>query len=75
MKKTPFYIAIFILLFSCLTSFGQTKKALEQQRKKLKREIAQVNNLLFKEQKKEKNVLEDLKDLNQKIDVRLRMPI
>ena len=72
MKKTSFYIAIFILLFSGLSSVGQTKRALEQQRKKLKREIEQVNNLLFKEQKKERNVLEDLKDLNQKIDVRLR---
>ena len=50
--------------------FSQTKNELEQQRKKLNREIAQVNRLLFKEQKKEKNVLEDLKDLNQKIDIR-----
>ena len=73
MVKTRFYIAFFILLFSCLSSFSQTKKELELQRKKLKKEIAQVNSLLFKEQKKEKNVLEDLKDLNQKIDVRLRL--
>jgi septal ring factor EnvC (AmiA/AmiB activator) len=56
-----------------LFSFSQTKKELEQQRKKLKKEIVQVNSLLFKEQKKEENVLEDLKDLNQKIDVRLRL--
>jgi septal ring factor EnvC (AmiA/AmiB activator) len=56
-----------------LSSFGQTKKDLEQQRKKLKKEIAQVNSLLFNEQRKEKNVLEDLKDLNQKIEVRLRL--
>jgi septal ring factor EnvC (AmiA/AmiB activator) len=56
-----------------LSSFSQTKNELEQQRKKLKKEIAQVNSLLFKEQKKEENVLEDLKDLNQKIDVRLRL--
>ncbi|TXD50139.1 peptidoglycan DD-metalloendopeptidase family protein [Polaribacter sp. IC073] len=56
-----------------MSTFGQTKRALEQQRKKLKKEIAQVNSLLFKEQKKERNVLEDLKDLNQKIDVRLRL--
>ena len=71
--KTRFYIPFFILLFSCLSSFGQTKKDLEQQRKKLKKEIAQVNSLLFNEQRKEKNVLEDLKDLNQKIEVRLRL--
>ena len=71
--KSRFYIPFFILLFSCLSSFSQTKKELEQQRKKLNREIAQVNRLLFKEQKKEKNVLEDLKDLNQKIDIRLSL--
>jgi septal ring factor EnvC (AmiA/AmiB activator) len=71
--KTRFYSIFFILLFSCLSSFSQTKNELEQQRKKLKKEIAQVNSLLFKEQKKEENVLEDLKDLNQKIDVRLRL--
>ena len=73
MIKTPFYIAFFLVFFSCLSSFSQTKKDLEQQRKKLNREIAQVNSLLFKEQKKEKNVLEDLKDLNQKIDIRLSL--
>jgi len=71
--KSPFYVVFIIALFSCFSSFSQTKKDLEQQRKKLNREIAQVNRLLFKEQKKEKNVLEDLKDLNQKIDIRLSL--
>ena len=71
--KSRFYIVFVIALFSCLSSFSQTKNELEQQRKKLNREIAQVNRLLFKEQKKEKNVLEDLKDLNQKIDIRLSL--
>lgn len=32
--------------------------------------MKQVNNLLFKEKKKEKNALEDLKDINKKIKVR-----
>jgi septal ring factor EnvC (AmiA/AmiB activator) len=71
--KSPFYVVFIIALFSCFSSFSQTKNELEQQRKKLNREIAQVNRLLFKEQKKEKNVLEDLKDLNQKIDIRLSL--
>ena len=71
--KSRFYIVFVIALFSCLSSFSQTKNELEQQRKKLNREIAQVNRLLFNEQKKEKNVLEDLKDLNQKIDIRLSL--
>ena len=54
MIKARFYSIIFILLFSCLSSFSQTKNELEQQRIKLKKEIAQVNSLLFKEQKKRK---------------------
>ena len=57
--KSPFYVVFIIALFSCFSSFSQTKNELEQQRKKLNREIAQVNRLLFNEQKKEKNVLED----------------
>ena len=73
MINARFYLAFYILLFSCLFTFSQTKKELEQQREKLKKEIAQVNSLLFKEQKKEKNVLEDLKDLNQKIEIRLKL--
>ncbi len=64
-------LQIFMLYFFCsLTTFSQTKKELEAQRKKLKAEIRQVNSLLFKEQKKEKNVLEDLSDIQQKIAVR-----
>tara|TARA_B110000037_G_scaffold32126_1_gene38625 strand:- start:4486 stop:5721 length:1236 start_codon:yes stop_codon:yes gene_type:complete len=71
--KTPFYIAVFLVFFSCLSSFSQTKRELEQQRKKLKKEISQVNTLLFNAQRKEKNVLEDLKDLTQKIAVRFAL--
>jgi|TARA_B110000261_G_scaffold101787_1_gene114623 septal ring factor EnvC (AmiA/AmiB activator) len=71
--KTPFYIAFFLVFFSCLSSFSQTKRELEQQRKKLKKEISQVNTLLFNAQRKEKNVLEDLKDLTQKIAVRFAL--
>ena len=73
MRKLRFYVPLFIFVFTCLATFSQTKRVLEQQRKKLNKEIAQVNNLLFNEQKKEKNVLEDLKDLNQKIEVRLKL--
>ena len=73
MIKTPFYIAFFLVFFSCLSSFSQTKRELEQQRKELKKEISQVNTLLFNAQRKEKNVLEDLKDLTQKIAVRFAL--
>lgn len=70
MIKANLYIVFFSILFSCFSVQGQTKKELEKRQKKLKKEIALVNNLLFKEIKKEKNVLEDLKDINQKISIR-----
>ncbi len=73
MKSNKFYIAILIFLFSVFAVFGQTRKQLEAQRKKLNKEIEQVNNLLFKEQKKEKNALEALKDIFKKIEVRTQL--
>ena len=73
MKSNKFYIAILIFLFSIFAVFGQTRKQLEAQRKKLNKEIEQVNTLLFKEQKKEKNALEALKDIFKKIEVRTQL--
>lgn len=52
---------------------SQTRKQLESERKKYKSEILKLNNLLFNEEKKEKNALEDLKDINQKIEVRNKL--
>lgn len=68
----------FYIFFGCFfllngIAFGQTKKELENQRKKYKSEIAQLNKLLFNEAKKEKNALEDLKDINRKIEVRNKL--
>ncbi|MDT7831097.1 peptidoglycan DD-metalloendopeptidase family protein [Flavobacteriaceae bacterium S356] len=51
----------------------KTRKQLEAERKKLKTEIRKVNKLLFDAQKKEKNALSDLKDINQKIEVRSKL--
>lgn len=66
-----FFCVLLIALFSNIaTSQAQTRKELEEKRKKLKQEILQVNKLLFTEQKKEKNALEALEDLNQKITTR-----
>ena len=62
---------IFLSLFFVTASFySQTKAELERQRKKYKNEIIQLNKLLFSEQVKGKNALEDLNDLNQKIELR-----
>lgn len=73
MIKQYFYISIIFFCTTVFTTSAQTRKQLETQRKKLNLEMKQVNNLLFKEQKKEKNALEDLKDINKKIDVRRKL--
>ena len=73
MRKIHFYfsiLGIFLLVFS---SFAQTRRDLEKKRSKLKKEIVQVNTLLFKTKKKKSNALDDLKDLNQKIGIRERL--
>ncbi len=70
MKNFFSHIIFFLLFLSNIGLQSQTKAALEKQRKKYKNEITQLNRLLFSEQKKGKNALEDLKDLNQKIELR-----
>jgi septal ring factor EnvC (AmiA/AmiB activator) len=69
-KSIKIYLPILIFFLSVFSVFGQTRKQLELQRKKLNKEIKQVNRLLFNEKKKGKNALEALKDINKKIEVR-----
>jgi septal ring factor EnvC (AmiA/AmiB activator) len=54
-------------------SSGQSRKELEQERIKLQEEIKETKDLLFKSQKKEKNLLSDLDDLNSLIYVRTKL--
>lgn len=75
MNKNNFY-TVFFLLFVLMNSFAiqsQTRKELEEQRLQLKLEIDRVNKLLFAAEKSEKNALEALKDLNQKIEIREKL--
>ena len=72
MKHTVYYIFL-CLFFIGLSSFGQSRKELENKRKKLQKEIQQVNSLIIKTNKKKSNALDDLKDLSQKITVRERL--
>ena len=65
-----FYFILFTLLSNIGVSQAQTRKELEEKRKRIKQEIVKVNKLLFTEQKKEKNALDALDDLNKKIDTR-----
>ena len=73
MHSKKIYISVLIVLLSVFSVFGQTRKQLEAQRKKLNKEIKQVNSLLFKQKKKQKNALEDLKDISKKIEVRNKL--
>ena len=73
MKKINFYSVFFFVFLINFSTFSQTRKQLEKQRKQLKSEIVKVNRLIFDVKKKEKNALEDLKDINKKIDVRSRL--
>lgn len=73
MKSIKFFILFILLFLTNVSSFSQTKKQLENQRKKYKAEIAQLNRLLFNEVRKEKNAVEDLKDLKRKIEVRNKL--
>ncbi|PQB08726.1 peptidase M23 [Polaribacter filamentus] len=56
-----------------MTVFSQTRYELESKRIKYKTAIAQLNTLLFNEKKKEKNALEDLRDIKLKIDARNKL--
>jgi len=71
MRSTLHYISfLFLFLFFVPASAQKTRKQLEADRKRIKKEIKQVNKLLFSTQKEGKNALEDLRDLNKKIEVR-----
>lgn len=65
-----FFVSVFLINTAV---FSQTKNELESQRIKFKTIIAQLNTLLFNEKKKEKNALEDLRDLKLKIDARNKL--
>ena len=64
-----FFIFFLLMNFALV---AQTRKELEEQRKKIKNEIEEVNKLLSQTDKKEKNALEEIKDINQKIAIRTR---
>lgn len=52
---------------------SQSRKELENRRKKLNKEIEKINNLLFETKKEKTDALDDLKDISQKITVRERL--
>ncbi len=62
-------------LFFLLPAFAQTnqQKELEQKRQRLLEEIKTINQLLFKEKKQKRSVLEHVEDINKKISVRRQL--
>ena len=67
------FVLFLILLMLPFISSGQSRKELEQERIKLQDEIKETKDLLFKSQKREKNLLSELDDINSLIQVRTKL--
>ena len=67
------FVLFLILLMLPFISSGQSRKELEQERIKLQDEIKETKDLLFKSQKREKNLLSELDDINSIIQVRTKL--
>lgn len=68
MKKLA--ILFFLILSTLLAAYPQTKKELEDQRKKTLEEISYVDNLLKETEKEKKASLNELKIIGKKLDLR-----
>ncbi len=73
MNTRTFYLLFLSVFLMNITVFSQTRYELESKRIKYKTVIAQLNTLLFNEKKKEKNALQDLRDIKLKIDARNKL--
>ena len=75
MKKS-FYFLIFFVLGLVIIQAQQTskkQKELEAQRLRLKKEIKQINSILFNNIKTRKSALTQVEDLQVKLNVRLEL--
>jgi septal ring factor EnvC (AmiA/AmiB activator) len=72
MKRSKLLL-FFICLSFCQISFGQTKKELEQQRKEIQEEVKDIRKLLSETRSKEKNVLNQLSDINLQINAQIKL--
>ena len=73
MNNRKLYILFLSVFLMSFTVFSQTKRELENQRKRYKSEIVKLNRFIFNEKEKQKDALEDLRDIKQKIDVRNKL--
>lgn len=75
-KKIIFRVfALCFLFFTTTATFAQSpsQKSLEAKRARLQLEIKKMNSLLFQSKSEEKNLLNELGDLNRKIEVRSKL--
>ena len=63
----------FILIASCSSTFAQSKKELQEKKRKLQKEINYTNSLLEKTAKSKNTSLSQLRQLNKKISSRQRL--
>ena len=72
MKLRFLYTIICLLLLGNVSVFAQSEKQkqLEERRLELRKEIEQINNLLFKNKSEKKSQASLIQDLNYKINVR-----
>jgi len=70
-KTTFFFIMACLWASTCVLNAQSAKqKALEAKRLQFKKELAQLNTLLFSDKKKEKSMISLVEDLNYKVSVR-----
>lgn len=69
-RQCALFLTLILFFFSSFSAFSQSKADLEKQRKKLQKEIQEINQLLFQSKAQEKDLLIDLRDLNKRINVR-----
>ena len=72
MKRAFIFIALFLFISEAILAQNNNKrqKELEVQRLRLKKEIKQINELLFTNTKTRKNALTEAEDLQVKLNVR-----
>ena len=75
MNRFFYFLTVFILGLGLIQAqkFSKLKKELEAQRLLLKREIKQINNILFTNTKTQKDALTEVEDLQVKLNVRLEL--
>jgi len=75
MRQFLKYILLFIFMFLSFSSFAQRskRKVLEARRIQLQKDKVYINALLSNNKRKKKNLLNDVKDLNNKINTRKKL--